>query len=496
MTVSALKNFDRNWFRFVFVFILSIGLVWCLITPPFQVADENFHFLRAYQVATGEFFPLRTESGKLLAEHKTVYASDKTFIYRFRKVEADSGSFPVNGGFLPARIPEISNHLIEKIPHDPDKKLSARKLMDTFRKDLGNNGNNIVFVSFPNTAAYSAVVYLPQALGILVAKSLHLNLLYGFYLARITAVMFGAAAIAFGIAILPWAKIWFCFFSLVPMLTFQLASCSADSTAITLSLLFVCIVLALSEQPKLDTPLLYMASIVWAILFLSKTVYAGLAILLIPAIWSHRHEILKGSNVLILPFSICCALPGLFWADAAMKSFVPPASYIMADPYAQKSFILHNLSFFATSMFEGLVKNYQLWYKQGTGVFGWLDTHSSGLYYLTTLVGLIVLIFADAPRKKNYMLLTISIVTALAVYMLIAFSISLIWNPVGVMMVNGIQGRYLLPVVPCLAIFIRMTNSLTIPFVKLITLRQIMTAVVLVMQFASFEVVISRYWKW
>lgn len=496
MTLRMLKNFDRNWFIFAFVFILSIGLVWCLLTPPFQVADENFHFLRAYQVATGAFTPVLTESGRLLAEHETVFASDETFIYRFRKVDPDSRSFPVNGGFLPARIPELSNHLIGKIPHDPDMKLSVRKLLDAFRTESGKEDKSRVFVSFPNTAAYSAAAYLPQALGITIARSLHLNVLYGFYLARIGALLFGAAAIALGIAIVPWAKVWFCFFSLVPMLTFQLASCSADSMAISLSILFICMVLALSEQPGLDVPLLSMAGVVWAMLFLSKTIYAGLALLLIPAVWSCRREILRGANMLLVPFFVLCTLPGLFWADTALKSFVPPAHYIMADPHAQSSFILHNLPFFVTSMFEGLAKNYQVWYKQGTGVFGWLDTHSSGLYYLTTMVGLILFIFADAPRKINRLLLSISIVTAIVVYLLIAYSISLIWNPVGVMMVNGIQGRYLLPLVPCLAIFVRLTNRFTIPFVRSVTVKHVMTGIVCVMQFASFEVVLSRYWTW
>ena len=36
---------------------LVFGLLFVFITPPFQSPDENSHFLKAYSVSKGKFFP-------------------------------------------------------------------------------------------------------------------------------------------------------------------------------------------------------------------------------------------------------------------------------------------------------------------------------------------------------------------------------------------------------------------------------------------------------
>src|SRR5260221_6293484 len=42
---------------------LSIGLALALLTPPFQNPDEGGHFLRATQIAGGEFVGRRLDGG-------------------------------------------------------------------------------------------------------------------------------------------------------------------------------------------------------------------------------------------------------------------------------------------------------------------------------------------------------------------------------------------------------------------------------------------------
>ncbi len=38
-----------------FIFALVFGFLFIFITPPFQSVDENFHFYRAYGIASGDF---------------------------------------------------------------------------------------------------------------------------------------------------------------------------------------------------------------------------------------------------------------------------------------------------------------------------------------------------------------------------------------------------------------------------------------------------------
>lgn len=492
-----IATFDWKWFRFTFYLVVLAGFVWCFITPPFQVADENFHFLRAYQVATGGFIPQRLELGQLDTQQIPAYFSDEMFIYRFQRLDAGAGSsipksFLLHGGYLRADIPELSNYLLGKIPHDPAQKLSVRKLLQVFRNGQFS-GDQVAFVSFPNTAAYSAVAYMPQTAGILIAKAAHLPMIYSFYFARISAVLFGAAIIALGVAIVPWGKPWFCFTALIPMVTFQMASCSADAAVIAFSFLFIAVVLALSEQSVPKTALVAFTGGLWTLLFLTKTVYAALCLLLVPIIWRQRHRLTKYPGILVFPFFILCSFPGFLWALQAMKSFVVPASYLMAEPNAQKDFIIHNSSYAVVSMLTGLRDNALEWFQQGTGVFGWLDTHSPPFYYLLCLLGLTGFIFTDAPRKKDFLLMTCSLVTALTLYLLIAFSIAMIWNPVGVMMVNGIQGRYLLPIIPCLAIFIRISLPGAIPLPPK-TVKIALLVLLLTIHGIAVNTMLHRYW--
>ena len=118
---------------------LFFGLLFLLVTPPFQVPDEPAHFYRAYQVSRGGLVPqqLGTQVG---------------------------GNLPRSLSKLEGRFKYLQFH--------SERRVTAAQVLDARRIPLGPNDE--VFTSFPNAALYSPVNYLPQAIGIAIARSLEL----------------------------------------------------------------------------------------------------------------------------------------------------------------------------------------------------------------------------------------------------------------------------------------------------------------------------------
>ena len=492
------NHFDKQWFRFTFLTIALLGLCWCVLTPPFQVPDENFHFFRAYQVSQGDFISQQKSLDQVFIENLTAYFPDETFVYRLNKLSGPElpqrSFFLLHGGKLPAEIPELSNFLIEHIPHDPDAKLSLSKLRSVFRTKALSSGSP-AFVSFPNTAAYSAVAYFPQATGILLSRALHLGGIFDFYLSRVFSVIFGALIIAVAVAIIPWGKAWLSFFALMPMFIFQLASCSADAVVLSLSILLVALCVLLTEKSKFTVGLIFLVGIVWCLLFLAKTVYAGLLLLLLPSLWLQRKQILKFPNILIFPFLAICALPGIQWAQEAVDLFIPPTGYIQANPKAQIEFIKGNFFSFLQVAFFGLKHYFPILYREAIGVLGWLDTHLHSSVYWICSGGIFGLMLVDCQGKRRILLPLTALTTATVTYLLVVISIFSVWNPVGVFMLNGLQGRYLLPLVPCIIISLR--YAITWHWrVSSGFARNMVLLLMLITQGLTIDSVVRRYWEW
>jgi uncharacterized membrane protein len=110
---------------------LSGGLMLCVLTPAFQVPDEPAHFFRAYQVSRGILLGQKvgdTAGGRIPASYFELFA--------------------------------ISTPLLD----------GKKQTFESFSKrwDLRTDGSRIS-AKFPNTAAYSAFSYIPQAIAMRVA---------------------------------------------------------------------------------------------------------------------------------------------------------------------------------------------------------------------------------------------------------------------------------------------------------------------------------------
>ncbi len=125
--------------RFFLFCGLLFGLIFLIITPPFQTPDELSHFYRAYQISEGDFIGINKD-------HRV-------------------------GGYLPVSLADsyLPFRYIRRHEH-------VKTSWSIIRKQFENklNEENRKFVDFPNTGMYSFVSYIPQASGIFIVRSFHL----------------------------------------------------------------------------------------------------------------------------------------------------------------------------------------------------------------------------------------------------------------------------------------------------------------------------------
>jgi uncharacterized membrane protein len=113
--------------------------------------------------------------------------------------------------------------------------------------------------------------------------------------------------------------------------------------------------------------------------------------------------------------------------------------------------------------------------------------------YLVAACGLLFFLFVDGPAKMALPLALTAFFTFFAGYFLVTMSQFSIWNPVGFMAVNGIQGRYLLPILPCLAVCVRAALPIHLPVVRK-TVMTLLIFFVVVIQGIALNTAFFRYW--
>src|SRR5215472_15400642 len=131
---------------------LPVGIYLVFAIPPFQGLDEISHFFHTYSIS----------GGALVATKKGVNA----------------------GNVLPACIPAYGFGLYAEAT-----KPGAFRPSDYFTLPAGCASRPDAFTLYNNTAVYSPVSYVPQAIGVAIARGLGAPLPIVFYTGRLFAIL-------------------------------------------------------------------------------------------------------------------------------------------------------------------------------------------------------------------------------------------------------------------------------------------------------------------
>lgn len=400
--------------RFLLVAGLLYGLGLAVVTPPFQVADEPAHFYRAYRVSEGRL-DLIPRLGRGIAG-------------------------------LPASLQDVATSLRGDLPFHPERKIAPRKILAAFRVPLLPERRTHVWLA--NTLQYPFVPYVPQAFGIALGRAVGAPPLALLYLARLSNLVAGTLMIVLAVRRLPAFRWLAVMLALTPMALSLRASASADVTSTGAAFLLVATVAKLAwrrdEPPHGSDFILLLLSAV--VLCTSKVAYLPLALLifLIP-----QNRFPWRRTGFLLPH-ISTALAGAVFAVATSHAVGRLRFDAAVDSGRQiRDALAHPLSFLQIVVTDYVVHapRYLL---QLIGKLGWLDTKLPSAFlaaYIAVLLALVLLDTSPTIEVRPWQRWTVAALL-LTTLVLISASQYAVWTAYGASYIEGLQGRYFIPLAP------------------------------------------------
>ena len=403
------------WLAFLLLALLG-GLPLVFLTPPFQVPDEPQHFFRAFQLSEGGLTGIN-----------------------------DGGA---SGAALPSSLPAFTERMLGTRELHTERPV----IQQNFRATLVELGTGLQpdvreFVDFRGAAAYSPLAYLPQVAGILTMRFLDagpLGLLWG---SRLANLVVATALLALAIKIMPLGRGLMMLSALLPMSLFQIASASPDAMVIACAFLFTALTITGLVRGGWSAAEVVGCALAGLVFCSVKPTYAPILLLPLVLVLQHgkiRHAITVQSVVL---FS---ALGGtLLWLSVVAPILAAP--WPNTDPAAQLRWMATHPTEFVGTLLTTLVVLAPFYIKSAIGILGWLSVPLPPIAYLLPILGLALSPLTPhqgirlAPAAA-WWAVALTIASALLVFT----ALYLNWNPVGHPVIEGVQGRYFIPLFPLL----------------------------------------------
>ena len=374
---------------------ILLGTFYCFSIPPGAIPDEPAHFARAYEISEG--YIIHPEGGiDMPANMYEIISSDYSF-------NNDSYNAVLN------------NVLIHG---------------DSEQREF----------SYPDYAVFN---YMPQVIGIKIAKILDLPLIPMMWVGRLFNMIFCVTIIALCIKYIPFLKKALFLIALFPMTMHLFSSVSADGAIICAGIALITYVFYAKKgmKRKINFWDLLLLLLICLTLVMTKPVYAFLCpiVLWIP---KDRFKSMKQKIifVIILGFLTCLVMMIL----RMLTSFAMTGRY--GPTSTQTDFILHNPLVYLGLVFRNMVFSLYDYTNQiiGRGL-EWFTVDIYAPYNMILFI-LFILLCAERESTVKLNLRIFSFVSFIITFFLIITSMFIIWSMPGSRDIEGVQGRYLLPV--------------------------------------------------
>lgn len=401
MDVIHIKKITSKPENIFLVMALVYGLAFLFVTPPFQVPDENSHFIKDLGLDEGNLIP--------------------------QKYNTETG-FIVSNNII---------HFISEYPHSIIKN--------------SNQKYQFVDISNKSVVTYSPIDYSLSALTIKIGELLGASALILLYLARLVNLFTWIFLTYLAIRLIPVQKWTFLLITLMPMSLFEAASVSIDSLTIGLSFLAIAYILKLVYDSDPFKKIDYIALIVLGCLIaLSKSIYILLFFLFI-LIPKSKFKTFKIKYVAFLVLLLILSVVTAGWADLTLGLYHP--ALVNYSIFGQLYFIMNNISFYASVILSNIVTQSNFYLMSIVGFFGWFEIPLPFSLVMMYLLLIWIVALLDKNKIKinsNQKLINLGIIL---VGFISIFTLEyLTWNSVGSNFIEGIQGRYFIPFLPVLAL--------------------------------------------
>lgn len=434
-------NRDRHLAYYWIVPTAVLGVCFCFLMPPGMVPDEPVHFQSAYYYSD-IFMGDVPQAGSL-----TMRACD-------------------SGEILYSNNEGQQNVTAERSDYKKIVSSWSWTAGDTELMTVNSDKPDLVSGSI---SANPVWIRLPAAIGIALARLLGLGAYPLYYLGRLLSLAAFLSMTFFAIRVTPVGKSVFVSVSLLPM-TMQLASSySYDSMIIGLALLLTAFCLkAIYGEGTISAGNCIGIIVLTLLLVTPKIIYAliGLLIFLVPSkrFSSRRNEVLvkaiipflivfftaivESSRLIALSGGMSTTGDGLDYRGTETGHFFT-LSDILRHPRNALLVFLNTLAVYGDFYFFSML----------TGPLGWFQTSLAvpgvlAVCFFTTLVFSMLSSVTDNAVPSGVQRLGLVLVFCVVAFGVI-LSMWLGWTFDNETVINGVQGRYFLPVLPLLLISLR-----------------------------------------
>nr|WP_298795864.1 DUF2142 domain-containing protein [uncultured Acetobacter sp.] len=401
---------ERNYLLAVFV----MALVFVFRFTPVGGIDEQFHFERAQQISQGNFFAQRYGRNDF-------------------------------GGGLDNRMIEWMRYFTTQRDHQQP---ADREQANALAVKLDSAPSARTRLSFPSTASFSPLMYLPSAIAMDAARLVHARVDTQFYAGRIGNLVGAFILLIILLSILPVGRLAMLVLMTTPTCLHLATAYSADPVTNLTAFIFIacCLRARMATDPQERTT--WMHAVLWLAAplgFLKLTCcLISLACLMIPAdaFASARQRVKFCATAIGL--SVGAALlwnmlypfnPGAYWGTGANPKLA-----------------LHNLLIHPLAVAEEFKNTYsvgsQWWWEDAWGRFGggpeplFFKIGQTTSVISAALMGCLLLVDVRQARSAFSGTMLIVLGAVYSFLILLAFYVS--FAKIGEWSISGLQGRYFL----------------------------------------------------
>jgi uncharacterized membrane protein len=341
-----------------------------------------------------------------------------------------------------------------------------------------------------NSSVYFPAVFIPQAVGLKIARALNLNLVQSLQLASLVNAMICILAIALAIHLAAAGKYFLSLVGALPMTLHQLASVSPDGILIAGSLLMFSLTVTALMKSKVSLSTLLGVAAIGALTAATKLPYLMVAIAALTTLWWVEPRPGRFNVKYIVACIVMVGVP-VIWTKISNASAVKHSLLIQTNPGDQIAFLLTHPLEIPSLAVSTLYAQLDSYLAQIIGILGWLDAPLPLAAYVILGLGLAAILLMDGvslqPLLRWVMVAGFTLSVAL-----IFLSLYLIWNPLGSRgPIEGVQGRYFLPILPFLVLLIPKLKRVDVDHLKL----SVFILCGLVSSLATVATIFKRYYS-
>lgn len=429
LVIIVLKK-DYRIERIFLMIIIPTGLIYTLLIPPGIVPDEWVHMHSA--------FSLSSQIMNIEINDKVTVCSEEYELYSKQITVPDNNYYDY-----------VYNNLI----------------------DFSNN-QAYINIDVDSVDFGQIFAYFPAVIGITIARLLHLGAVTTVYIGRIFNFAFYVSLTYLALKKIPFGKLLLFAITMLPMTCHQMFSLSYDTVINSAS--FLCIAYGMffvyqSDKVKKKDILLYALG---GLLLLTNKGSAYAFILIIPILAKYfnpnGYQIAKKTKIIIFLIVIVAifALNYRSFIDSGTTTALSGFSNMTIVPWSgTPSYTLPSLLkdipgtivLFINTLFLKLT-----WYINTAigSELGWLNIIMP-MWIINVWIG--ILIISAFSEKSNNEVFTyehklLYFLIALAVIGVVMLAMALAWTPSGYQWIEGVQGRYYIPIIYLLLIWLQNTK--------------------------------------